>query len=96
MWILTSDGKSIVDSNFVERFCLVEKPDAVLIVASYSAERIVTIGRYADKKEAVSALTDLQINLVGNSCSPYIMMDSILYHGEQWRRDARVARRGGS
>lgn len=96
MWIMTSDGKSIVDSNYVERFCLVEKPDAVLIVASYSAERIVTIGRYADKKEAVSALADLQINLVGNSSSPYIMADSILYHGERWIRDARATRRGGS
>lgn len=96
MWIMTSDGKSIVDSSFVERFCLVEKPDAVLIVASYSAERIVTIGRYADKKEAVSALSDLHINLAGNSASPYIMADSILYHGEKWKRDARVARRGGS
>lgn len=26
MYILTSDGKSIVDTSFVERFCLVEKP----------------------------------------------------------------------
>lgn len=96
MWIMASDGKSIVDSSFVERFCLVEKPDAVLIVASYSAERIITIGRYADKKEAASALSDLHINLAGNSASPYIIADSILYHGEKQKRDAQVARRGGS
>lgn len=96
MYILTSDEKSIVDSSFVERFCLVEKPDAVLIVASYSAERIVTIGRYADRKEACSALSDLHMNLAGNSASPYTMPDSILYRGEKWKRDARTKRRGGS
>lgn len=48
MYILISDRKSIVDSAFVERFCIVEKPDACLVVASYSADRAVTIGRYAD------------------------------------------------
>lgn len=52
MYIMTSDSKTIVDSGFVERFCLVEKPDATLIVAGYSADRAVTIGRYADRQEA--------------------------------------------
>ncbi len=27
MYILTSDAKSIIDSRFVERFCIVEKTD---------------------------------------------------------------------
>lgn len=97
MYILTSDGKSIVDTAFVERFCIVEKPDACLIVASYSADRAVTIGRYADRKEADAAFSGLFNNLVGNSGTyPFTMPDSVLFHGERWKRDARTTRRGGS
>lgn len=97
MYILTSDMKSIVDSSFVERFCLVEKPDAVLIVASYSADRAVTIGRYADRKEADAAFSSLLNNLVGNSgVYSFTMPDSVLFHGEKQKRDARTVRKGGS
>lgn len=97
MYILTSDRKSIVDSNFVERFCVVEKPDACLIVASYSADRAVTIGRYADWKEADTAFNSLLNNLVGNSDTyAFTMPDSVLYHGEKRKRDARTTRKGGS
>lgn len=35
MYILTGDKKQIINSDFVERFCISEKPDAALIVASY-------------------------------------------------------------
>lgn len=95
MYILTSDRKSIVDSSFVERFCIAEKPDAWLIVAGYSADRAVTIGRYADRKEARSALGDLLTALAGGS-NIYTMPDSVLYYGEKRKRDARTARKGGS
>lgn len=94
MYILTSDGKSIVDSSFVERFCIVEKPDACLVVASYSADCAVTIGRYADRKEADTAFRSLLNNLVGNSGTyAFTMPDSVLYHGEKWERDARTTRK---
>lgn len=97
MYILTSDMKSIVDSSFVERFCLVEKPDAVLIVASYSAERAVTIGRYADRKEADAAFSSLLNNLVGSGDTySFTMPDSVLFNGEKQKQDARTVRKGGS
>lgn len=97
MYILTSDGKSILDTSFVERFCIVEKPDAVLIIASYSADRMVTIGKYANRDEADAALAGLYNTLCGNSdYSPYSMPDSTLFHGEKWKRDARTTRKGGS
>ncbi len=97
MYILTSNGKSIVDSNFVERFCLVEKPDAWLVVASYSESRIVTIGRYANREEADSAFSSLFNDLAGSSGTyAFTMPDSVLYHEEEWKRDARTKRRGGS
>lgn len=97
MYILTSDGKSIVDSAFVERFCLVGKPDAWLVVASYSADRVVTIGRYADRKEADAAFGELLDNLAGNSGTyAFMMPDSVLFHGEKWKHDARTTRKGRS
>lgn len=74
--------------------CIVEKPDACLVVASYSADRAVTIGRYADRKEADSAFRSLLNNLVGNSSTyAFTMPDSVLYHGEKWERVARTTRK---
>lgn len=95
MYILTSDGKSIVDTSFVERFCMVEKPDAYLIIASYNAERAVTIGKYAGKDEAFGVITNLFNELASESMS-YTMPDSPLFGGETWKRDSRTRRRGGS
>lgn len=94
MYILTSDKKSIVDSNFVERFCTVEKPDAVLIIASYSVDRAVTIGKYANYQEAKDAFYGLFTCI--KSGSDYEMPDSVLFHGEKQKRDARTKRKGGS
>lgn len=97
MYILTSDGKGILDSRFVERFCIVEKPDVVLIIASYSADMAVTIGKYADRKEADDAFFKLFNSLAGNDSSvPFTMPDSVLFNGEIWKRDARTKRKGGS
>lgn len=97
MYILTGNGKSVIDSHFVERFCLVEETDAVLIIASYSADRSVTIGKYADKMEASAAFNDLFNGLVGNSDGyGFIMADSTLFHGAKRKRDSRTVRKGGS
>ncbi len=97
MYIWACDGKSIVDTRFVERFCIVEKLDACLIVASYSADRAVTIGRYADRKEADAAFGCL-FKALGEQGDEgtFTMPDSIRCYGEKRRRDARVARKGGS
>lgn len=95
MYIFTSDQKSILDSCFVERFCLVEKPDAYLIIASYSADRAVTIGKYEDKEEAHSVLAAIYTHLSLGEPS-YSMPDSRLFGSQQWIRDARQKRKGGS
>lgn len=94
MYIMTSDGKSIVDSGFVERFCVVNKPDAILIIASYSTDRAVTIGKYANTKEAFDAFHGLFASI--KSGSDYEMPDSVLFHGENRKQDARTKRKGGS
>ena len=77
--------------------CIVEKQDVVLIIASYSAYLAVTIGKYADRKEADDAFFKLFNSLAGNDSSvPFTMPDSVLFHGESWKRDARTKRKGGS
>lgn len=97
MYVLAGDGKSIIDTDFVERFCIVEKLDACLIVASYSADRAVTIGRYADRKEADAAFGCL-FNDLGERGDEgtFTMPNSVRYYGERRKRDARTARKGGS
>lgn len=96
MFILNSYGKEILNADFVERFCVVEKQDAALIVASYNAERPpVTIGRYADAKEACGVLQEMLIALSSGDtiCR---MPESELYAYEKIKKDARTKRRGGS
>lgn len=94
MYILASDQKSVIDSCYVQRFCLVEKPDASLIIASYSADRAVTIGKYADE-EAHGVLAELY-SALSTGAERYSMPDSRLFGEERWKRDARTKRRGGS
>lgn len=96
MYIVDSHAKQIINSDFVERFCVVEKGDAALIVASYSDVRPpVTMGRYQDAKEAQNAMCQLLSALIGGQ-AVFHMPDSLLF-GEQTRiKDARVKRKGGS
>ena len=95
MYILASDQKSVIDSCYVQRFCLVDKPDASLIIASYSADRAVTIGKYADEEEAHGVLAELY-SALSTGAERYSMPDSRLFGEERWKRDARTKRRGGS
>lgn len=67
MYILASDQKSVIDSGYVQRFCLVEKPDATLIIASYSADRAITIGKYADAEEGHGVLAELYAALAAGA-----------------------------
>lgn len=96
MYILSGDKHTIFNSDFVQRFLVDNKGDAVLIEASYSTEtKITTIARYKTIKEAEEALADLFFALAHDDES-YTMPDS-LYYGEQRQiKDARVKRRGGS
>lgn len=95
MYIRTQDSRQIVDSGYVERFCIVIKPDAVLIIASYSENRAVTIGKYADKGEAGDAFDALYYALC-NANPSFDMPQSRLFCGEPEKKDARGKRKGGS
>lgn len=96
MYILSGKNDAIIDSTFVERFCIVKHQDAVLIVASYSDVRLpVTIGKYADGNEAEEAFSALFGALSGEQ-RYFIMPSSVLFTRERAVSDARTKRRGGS
>lgn len=96
MYIMAAGGKQIVNSEFVERFCISEKEDSALIVASYSDVRPpVTMARYKDVKEARRAIGELMGALAGGQ-TYFDMPESILYYEEHIKKDARTKRRGGS
>ncbi len=67
MFVLNGNGLELVNTAYVERFCIVLKADAALIVASYSKDRAVTLGRYADEDAARDALTRLHLALSDNA-----------------------------
>lgn len=96
MYILDSYRKQIIDSHAVDRFCISEKPDAALIVASYGVEgRPITMARYANLREAQNVLSELFSALAGGQQCFY-MPESVLYAEEPSQKDARTKRRGGS
>lgn len=96
MYIMSEDGRQIINADFPERFCLAVKPDAALIVASYGDSRPpVTMGRYSGEDEARSVMGELLTALwSGQAC--YYMPASRLYAEEQTKYDARTKRKGGS
>lgn len=98
MYIMNNSENMIIDSHYVERFCLAKKEDAVLIVASYGDNRApVTVGRYKDEKEAKEELNRLFVALSeADDVSRYYMPLGRYYAEQVWIRDARTKRRGGS
>lgn len=96
MYILTGDKKQIINSDFVERFCISEKPDAALIVASYDKNiQLVTVARYRDLREAQKVLGELLCAIAGGQAY-YTMPESLLYAEQHISKDARIKRKGGS
>lgn len=96
MFFLNERKTAIINSDFVERFCIDKKNDAVLIIASYSDVRApVTIARYKDEKEAKDALAQLLIALQ-NGAQTFELPDSLLFYEQEIKKDARTKRKGGS
>lgn len=94
MFILDPKGIYLFNTDLVERFAIVDKSDAVLIVASYSGSP-VTVARYGSTKEAREAMSEITRSLMDGK--PYHSMPlSALLNEEQKIYDKRVKRRGGS
>lgn len=98
MWIVSADEKQALQSDDIQRLVIVQKSDAALIVASYSSGNDlppVTMGRYRDTKEAKDALFEL-VNAAAGGQAVFYMPDTVLFHEELKKRDARTRRKGGS
>lgn len=95
MYIATNNADQILNTDFVERFCVVSKSDAVLIVASYSADRYTTIGRYKDIEEARTVCVAIY-QALEEGRQGFTMPDSKYYFEEHIKKDARTKRKGGS
>ena len=96
MYILNGAKDQIVNLDFVERVCISRKEDAALLVLSYGVENPpVTLSRYKTVAEARDALNDLYLALAGGQ-DFYELPESVYYHEENIKKDARTKRKGGS
>lgn len=96
MMIISEDGRQCVNADYPERFCLVEKPDATLVIASYRDDRpVVTLGRYKTLGEARGVFSQL-IAAFSGDCAVFDMPPSLYYSEQCQKRDARTRRKGGS
>lgn len=83
----------VCNSDYVERYVISEKSDAVLITASLGLDRGCTLGRYNTKKEAQEILFELYGALASDE--RYFDMPA-REKQEPVKKDARIARKGGS
>ena len=97
MWIMNEREKELINCDHVQRFCIVKRSDAVLIVASYAVgdASCATVAKYKTVEEAKEALADLHAAICDNE-RYYVMIPSTLWDEEERKRDARVKRKGGS
>lgn len=95
MFILNQTCTEIVNADLEERICVVNQPDAkLIIVGSRNDTRAITLGRYETMKVARDVLFELFTAL--RSGEDYEMPWSEIVNGEKHVRDARTKRRGGS
>lgn len=96
MYILDSAQKTIHNSDFIERYTIVAKEDAVLICAALSMDKpLLTLGKYESEEEARRIIAELLAEL-GRGANYYEMPDSPLFHEQREIKDRRIRRRGGS
>lgn len=95
MYIINPMGTAIYNSEFFERILVVDKPDASLIVGSYTSEREpVTMARYK-RDEARQIVQGIFEAIVAGEVS-YALPDSSLFYEEKHKYDGRTKRKGGS
>lgn len=95
MYIINPMGTAIYNSEFFERILIVDKPDASLIIGSYTSEREpVTMARYK-RDEARNVLCEI-FDAIDNGKTTYALPDSTLFYEENHKYDGRTRRKGGS
>lgn len=70
MYIMNGSRTELINTDHVQRFAIVKKEDACLIIASYGAEaQPVTLARYKTQDEAAVALCDLNMAISNDEAS---------------------------
>lgn len=96
MYIKDQQEYVIHDARFIQRFHIVKKPDAWLIISSIEHDRTPdTLGRYFTEAEAKEVLEQLFKALI-NGDSSFEMPRSLNQDTYERKKDARVKRKGGS
>ncbi len=96
MYILDSAQKTIHNSDFIERYTISPKEDAVLICAALGMDTpLVTLGKYESEAEARHIIMEL-FGELSRGATYYEMPDSRLFHDQREIKDHRIRRRGGS
>ena len=96
MYILNQAGTEIINSEYMERFCVARKPENALVVASPGRDKQpTTLGRYENVTEACEVL-DALFDALRYSEDSFLMPPSCAHADDYRIRDARQKRRGGS
>lgn len=96
MYIMDQQEKVIHNTDFIQRFHIVEKSDAWLIISSIEHDKTPdTLGRYFTEAEAKSVLEQL-FKALTNEDKFFEMPRSFNQDTYERKRDARVKRKGGS
>lgn len=96
MYIIDASKQVIHNSEFIQRFHIVKKPDAWLIISSVEHDKMAdTLGRYFSEAEAKDVLEQLLKALVTEE-KAFEMPRSLNQDTYERKRDARTKRKGGS
>lgn len=96
MWIANSRTGLLVNTRYVTRIILTDTGDCSLVSAVIMGEeRITTLERYKNHKEAAEAASKIYLALAANQ-DMVDMPDSGYYYEERRVKDARTKRKGGS
>lgn len=94
MFVLNGARNMIVNMAQVERVTLVEKNDAVVMMAGFGDGNACSIGRFNDRPEAMAALMELYTSLYDGSL--YFEIPQRKTIADDIVKDHRVKRKGGS
>ena len=96
MWILTSNGESLIDISKCNRIFAVDKGDAVLVSAGFDgSDKPVTICKCATIKGAVETIGKIA-EYISRGETLYYAPESFIDRPMPKVQDSRVKRRGGS
>lgn len=96
MWIFSSNGKELINTDHVTRLFVNDLPDCVLMGADFGGIKPAKLGKYYDIKTAKAILGDIYQALEAG-CEVFMMPDNGVDEPTPRKiMDSRVKRKGGS